>query len=679
MKKNLKKLISAMLTAVMILTATPVIGQLNFMAFAVEGEQVEAIMTSIAVKPGSVKTDYFVGDKLDISGLTLVATYDDESSKEITEGFTCDYNGEAFETAGKKTINVSYDSLNTSFDVNVSKVTVEKLSIYQNEAKKSYFVGDKVDTTGLTLKAVYNNGKEAFVNEGFTVSPETIEATGKTEITVTFGEKTVTYSVTAKEAVFTGIALDVSKAKTLYYAGEKLDTSGVKVYEVYGNGLKIPTTGKPSFDYPALDEDVAGSFNVKVSLGGFEASYRVKYLSVRPVSIAIEKAPDVTEYTAGDTIRMDGIIIKVINNNGSTEVVDSDYKYSPLAVDKAGETTVTVTYKEMTASFKVNVKASEVESVKILTNPKKTAYHVNNTVSTSGLVVQATYTGGKVVKMSDGFRVDAPDMSTAGTKTVKINVGGKSASYKITVANHKFSTTWSKNGTYHWHQCSCGEKADMTKHTAGDWTVTKNATYFSAGTKAKKCEYCGQVLETASIAKRVLKAPTDIKVTAASTTSLKVTYSKAADAKGYVVYNKTTGKVYTTTATTYTITGLKVGTKYDVYVRSYIKGGGLTSYSPWSAVNHVATKPASTTVTLKAGTKQFTASWKKVAGVTGYQVTYATNSKFTSSTSVLSSTTSKAVTGLKAGTYYVKVRAYIKIGSSVFWGAYSPAKTVKVK
>ena len=40
--------------------------------------------------------------------------------------------------------------------------------------------------------------------------------------------------------------------------------------------------------------------------------------------------------------------------------------------------------------------------------------------------------------------------------------------------------------------------------------------------------------------------------------------------------------------------------------------------------------PAATAITsLKAGKKVFTVKWKKKAGITGYQIQYATNKKFT--------------------------------------------------
>ena len=56
---------------------------------------------------------------------------------------------------------------------------------------------------------------------------------------------------------------------------------------------------------------------------------------------------------------------------------------------------------------------------------------------------------------------------------------------------HKYSDEWSSNETDHWHECVCGDKADIASHTYGDWTVTKEATEDETGSKYHICEICG--------------------------------------------------------------------------------------------------------------------------------------------------------------------------------------------
>ena len=81
-------------------------------------------------------------------------------------------------------------------------------------------------------------------------------------------------------------------------------------------------------------------------------------------------------------------------------------------------------------------------------------------------------------------------------------------------------------------------------------------------------------------------------------------------------------------------------------------------------------------------TKQLKATYSKVKGVTGYQITYSTSKKFTKDTtkSVNSKKTSKTITKLKKGkTYYVKVRSYKTVNGTKYYSGYSDVKKVKVK
>ncbi|MBE6740751.1 MAG: fibronectin type III domain-containing protein [Ruminococcaceae bacterium] len=96
--------------------------------------------------------------------------------------------------------------------------------------------------------------------------------------------------------------------------------------------------------------------------------------------------------------------------------------------------------------------------------------------------------------------------------------------------------------------------------------------------------------------------------------------------------------------------------------------------------------PKGTSLTsVKATKKGFTAKWKKQSTqTTGYQIQYATDSKFTKSkktvtvkgTKNLSKTVSK-LGGKKK--YYVRVRTYKTVGDKKYYSSWSKAKTVTTK
>ena len=85
----------------------------------------------------------------------------------------------------------------------------------------------------------------------------------------------------------------------------------------------------------------------------------------------------------------------------------------------------------------------------------------------------------------------------------------------------------------------------------------------------------------------------------------------------------------------------------------------------------------------KTGNLKMTVSWKRDKKATGYQITYARNKKFTKGkknvTIGKNKTTKRTIKKLKKQTYYVKVRAFKKVGKTKIYGSYSKARKCRVR
>ena len=55
---------------------------------------------------------------------------------------------------------------------------------------------------------------------------------------------------------------------------------------------------------------------------------------------------------------------------------------------------------------------------------------------------------------------------------------------------HKYGTEWKYDETNHWHECECGNKADITVHNF-KWIVDRKATTTEKGSKHEECTVCG--------------------------------------------------------------------------------------------------------------------------------------------------------------------------------------------
>ena len=241
-------------------------------------------------------------------------------------------------------------------------------------------------------------------------------------------------------------------------------------------------------------------------------------------------------------------------------------------------------------------------------------------------------------------------------------------SYKSVVA----APTCTKQG-YTTHTCSgCGDSyvdnyVAAKGHTPDNGTVTKAATYTATGTKTYKCTVCGTTIKTETIAKKTLSTPklSAVKNTA---TGVNITWGKVTGATKYRVFYKTGNGSWTgianTTATSYTWTGAKSGTKYTFTVRCLDKDGNYISSfdSTGKSITYVAAPKLSAVKNTATGVN---ITWGKVIGAAKYRVFYKTAGG--SWTGIANTTaTSYTWTGVKSGTKYTfTVRCLDKSGNYI--------------
>ncbi|MGN0458871.1 MAG: transglutaminase domain-containing protein [Eubacterium sp.] len=239
-----------------------------------------------------------------------------------------------------------------------------------------------------------------------------------------------------------------------------------------------------------------------------------------------------------------------------------------------------------------------------------------------------------------------------------------------------------------------------SKHTLK--AATKDGYYFlgwynSAGTKlSSNISYTTSTTSSFTVTAKfkALSAPTNVKISAASPTAQKISWSKVSGASGYYVYkstSKTSGyslsKVEGGDTTSVTKTGLSTGKTYYYYVVAYRNVAGL-SYPVKGKASAIVSKkvvPPTPSVSLSTGKRYVTVKFSKISNVTGYEIYRATssNGKYTKVKTVKqpsSKTISYKNTGLKKGKkYYYKVRSYKTVGSTKVYSSYSSVKSITCK
>ena len=235
---------------------------------------------------------------------------------------------------------------------------------------------------------------------------------------------------------------------------------------------------------------------------------------------------------------------------------------------------------------------------------------------------------------------------------------------------HSFGSEWKHDGTYHWHECDCGERTDVSAHTPdGGRTAQSGGIY--TGTLTYTCTVCGSVTGTERIRDNKTynipdytfaplyietgityeKLSISVETDASSVT---LSWNSIGGAKGYKVYvydsDDALISVKKTDETTITFKKLTNGETYRFVVKYTLSGRSyLSNYSDEAKVT-IMYKPF---VKVSAGFGSVKLSWEAVEGAEKYAV-YKINDgravKLTETTklSVRISTSEEGIYGVKA-------------------------------
>ena len=93
--------------------------------------------------------------------------------------------------------------------------------------------------------------------------------------------------------------------------------------------------------------------------------------------------------------------------------------------------------------------------------------------------------------------IDTPaTATTSGSKHKECTVCGYTMTVETIPATgggehtHSYGSEWKYDADNHWHECSCGDKADKAAHDF-KWVVDKEATATKKGSKHEECKVCG--------------------------------------------------------------------------------------------------------------------------------------------------------------------------------------------
>ena len=436
-------------------------------------------MNDVAVSELSAsgyKSEYIVGEELDLTNMILTALYGNGNTAEVTEYEVSGFDGSK---AGKQTVTIS--ALGKTTDITVS---VNSARVYYDDNFDSYSDADitmgrqgteaKSQSLGQLNLSITGNKNDR--TSGFSVTNDSNNgylnihsgryATSGRGASFTFSENC---AVPAYADIEDGRYLVMTF--NAYYADDNSniqmfglttnDTSGggSPIYDEYlsisrndkipkeqwlkitaaidnnkevtliirdGNGNRIDqrtfTAASDMFEKFGF---YGGVSTVSIDNLKVYESTKLESLQVTP--------PFKTEYSLGEEFNPAGMIVTANYATGTSETITIDkYTISGYNPDRSGTQMITVRYGGRTATFTVNVSNERKFEGITVTPPKKLEYIEGQELNLDGIEVIAFYSGGEQITV-DNYSVTGYDRNKIGKQTIYVTYNGQTKSFEVTV------------------------------------------------------------------------------------------------------------------------------------------------------------------------------------------------------------------------------------------------------
>lgn len=293
------------------------VGNITSDIYTVEGITVKEKVTLIGIEANGTPAEFWKGDKFNHDGITITARWDDESETDVTE--QCQFAEPDMNTAGKKTVTVTYENKTCTYDIEVKTI--------ENTKETAYTVSEAI--------ALIDAGKGLASQVYVKGIVSKIDSYNDTYKSITYWLDDNTFQV---------------------YSGKGLDNNVFNSKDDIEIGANVIICGKIKKFYNNTYE-----FDKENYLVEYKAPVE-KVLK----SIAISGEATKTTYTEGEVFDPTGLVVTATYEDESTEVVTSrvEWTFNPETLTLGtNEVKATATYGEMTASKTVTVTVTEAPKV----------------------------------------------------------------------------------------------------------------------------------------------------------------------------------------------------------------------------------------------------------------------------------------------------------------------------
>lgn len=346
-------------------------------------EEKESLVTGLELKTQPTKKAYHVGEKIDLTGMELIASYSDGTSEtldasapNVTYNVSYDFNDEI----ASAPVALTYGGFSQSFNVSVTGIkSVEVATLPESVTFKAKDVVTTFKPDGLTIKVAYNDGTEAtFEPKDFTLSKVDPTVLGKQTIDINFYGKHTNFDID----LINVIGIRVDPVEEPLYFGDKLTKDGLTITCIYSDESEVALgdAGLSEDHEIECDTSVPGTVKAKITITN--EAYAINCSAEFDVTIAAPASLEVvgsssekTTYKIGEEFDTDSVLVSYVYEDGKKVIISSENYKVRYDFSEPGEKEVKFTDNNanLTATYKVTVEGSKATTApKATTSPKAT-------------------------------------------------------------------------------------------------------------------------------------------------------------------------------------------------------------------------------------------------------------------------------------------------------------------
>ena len=326
-------------------------------------EILDESLKNIEITTPPTKKSYFEGENFDKTGMVVRANYNsktkpsvilDSSSYNITNGTNL--------KAGQTSVTITYEDKSVNQKITVEKNSVTDLKIKTPPTKTEYKEGQNFDKTGMIIEVTYKDGTTKEVTD-YTITNGTNLKANQTEVTISYGEKTVNQKITVTPNPLIEINITKAPNKTKYVVGQNFDKTGMIVTGTYKDNSTQEIIGYTIENGTNLTKEQT---TITIKYEGKTAIQKITVEEKAIAQITVDKKPSKLKYIQNkEELDLTGGILKITYNDETTENISlNSEQVTVTGFDntKLGKQTITVTYQTKTTQLEIEI-IEEIKAV----------------------------------------------------------------------------------------------------------------------------------------------------------------------------------------------------------------------------------------------------------------------------------------------------------------------------